>query len=111
MPGEVMLDEALAFTRTCLGDMANDPVVRNSYVFTEIKEALKQPLHQRIPSLEALRYIPFYEQQASRNESLLKLAKLGFNLLQSLHKKELSQVCMYKILMTIFCLIFSIHQS
>ncbi|XP_076903775.1 epi-cedrol synthase-like [Bidens hawaiensis] len=95
VPGEVMLDEALAFTRTCLGDIANDPVMRNSYVFTEIKEALKKPLHKRLPRLEALRYIPFYEQQASRNESLLKLAKLGFNLLQSLHKKELSQVCMW----------------
>ncbi|XP_076912357.1 epi-cedrol synthase-like [Bidens hawaiensis] len=94
VPGEVILDEALAFTRTCLGDVASDPVMRNSYVFTEIQEALKQPLHKRLTRLEALRYIPFYEQQASRNESLLKLAKLGFNLLQSLHKKELSQVCM-----------------
>nr|GEU62962.1 alpha-isocomene synthase [Tanacetum cinerariifolium] len=56
-------------------------------------EAMKQPVHKRLPRLEALRYIPLYQQQASCNESLLKLAKLGFNLLQSLHKKELSQVC------------------
>ncbi|KAI3760838.1 hypothetical protein L1987_51237 [Smallanthus sonchifolius] len=93
VPGEVILDEALDFTTTCLGDIANDPVSRNSNLSTEIHEALKQPLHKRLPRLEAVRYIPFYEKQPSRNESLLKLAKLGFNVLQSLHKKELSQIC------------------
>ncbi|MFS7911702.1 putative (-)-beta-caryophyllene synthase [Helianthus anomalus] len=50
------------------------------------------PLHKRIPRLEALSYIRFYEKQASHDETLLKLAKLGFNLLQSIHKSELSQV-------------------
>ncbi|KAI3760837.1 hypothetical protein L1987_51236 [Smallanthus sonchifolius] len=93
VPGEGILDEALDFTKTCLGDIANDPVSRNSNLSTEIHEALKQPLHKRLPRLEAVRYIPFYEKQPSRNESLLKLAKLGFNVLQSLHKKELSQIC------------------
>ncbi|KAI3806797.1 hypothetical protein L1987_22712 [Smallanthus sonchifolius] len=93
VPGEGILDEALDFTTTCLGDISNDPVSRNSSLSTEIHEALKQPLHKRLPRLEAVRYIPFYEKQPTRNESLLKLAKLGFNLLQSLHKKELSQIC------------------
>nr|GFD13307.1 hypothetical protein [Tanacetum cinerariifolium] len=37
----------------------------------------------------------FYEQQESHNASLLKLAKLGFNLFQSLNKKELSQLSMW----------------
>ncbi|KAI7745250.1 hypothetical protein M8C21_005067 [Ambrosia artemisiifolia] len=93
VPGEVILDEALAFTRTCLVDLANDPVLRNSNVSTFIQDALNQPLLKRLRRVEALRYIPFYEQQPMHNESLLKLAKLGFNLLQSLHKKELSQIC------------------
>nr|QJB23281.1 sesquiterpene synthase 1 [Atractylodes lancea] len=92
VPGEVILDDALGFTRTRLDDTARDPLWRNSTISTQIQEALKQPLHKRLPRLEALRYIPFYEQQASHNESLLKLAKLGFNLLQKLHKKELSQI-------------------
>ncbi|CAH1446930.1 unnamed protein product [Lactuca virosa] len=64
----------------------------NSTLSFHIQEALKQPIQKRLPRLEALRYIPFYEQQALHNESLLKLGKLGFNLLQSLHKEELSQV-------------------
>ncbi|CAH1443232.1 unnamed protein product [Lactuca virosa] len=45
-----------------------------------------------LPRLEALRYIPFYQKQTCHNDSLLKLSKLAFNALQSLHKKELSEI-------------------
>ncbi|KAL8262719.1 hypothetical protein R6Q59_024068 [Mikania micrantha] len=90
--GEVVLDEALEFTRTHLANIAKDPHFNNATLSTHIKEALETPLHQRLPRLEALRYMRFYEKQASHNESLLKLAKFGFNLLQSLHKRELQQV-------------------
>ncbi|PWA94461.1 Epi-cedrol synthase [Artemisia annua] len=90
VPGEGILDDALVFTRTCLDEIAKNPSLSNSAVSSQIREALTQPLHKRLPRLEALRYIPFYQQQASHSETLLKLAKLGFNQLQSLHKKELS---------------------
>ena len=93
--GEGVLDDALVFTRSRLQDIAKDTLVSNSTLSTQIEEALKQPLRKRLPRIDALRYIPFYQQQDSHNESLLKLAKLGFNLLQSLHKKELSEVTMY----------------
>ncbi|MFS7973245.1 putative alpha-isocomene synthase [Helianthus anomalus] len=92
VPGEVILDDALTYTRGRLDDISKDPSLSNSMVSKYIQEALKQPLHKRVPRIEALRYIPFYEQQKSHNKCLLKLAKLGFNLLQSLHKKELSQI-------------------
>ncbi|KAI3726506.1 hypothetical protein L1987_66303 [Smallanthus sonchifolius] len=92
VPGEVILDDALVYTRGRLDDISKDPSLSNSIVSKQIQEALKQPLHKRVPRLEALRYIPFYQQQTSHNTSLLKLAKLGFNLLQSLHKKELNQI-------------------
>ncbi|KAI3510528.1 hypothetical protein L1887_17594 [Cichorium endivia] len=88
IPGEVILDDALDFSRNCLADMAKT----NHVVTTEIHEALKQPLNKRVPRLEAVRYIPFYERQTLHNDSLLKLAKLGFNLLQSLHKKEIFEL-------------------
>ncbi|KAD3641182.1 hypothetical protein E3N88_30406 [Mikania micrantha] len=90
--GEKVLDDALEFTKTHLAviakDSSCDPLLR-----TQIQTALKQPLRKRLPRLEALRYIPIYQQQASHNEVLLKLAKLDFNVLQSIHKKELSQLC------------------
>ncbi|KAJ0451003.1 putative alpha-isocomene synthase [Helianthus annuus] len=89
VPGEVILDEALAFTRGYLENISKDTSLSNS---KQIQEALTQPLHKRVPRLEAVRYIPFYQQLTSHNETLIKLAKLGFNQLQSLHKKELSQI-------------------
>ncbi|KAJ9560673.1 hypothetical protein OSB04_005833 [Centaurea solstitialis] len=90
--GEVILDDALVFTKTYLDDIAKDPLRSNSIISTRIYAALKQPIRKRLPRLEALRYMPFYQQFASHDASLLKLAKLGFKLLQSLHKKELSQL-------------------
>ncbi|KAJ0951802.1 putative (-)-beta-caryophyllene synthase [Helianthus annuus] len=92
VPGEVILEDALTFTRARLDNMAKDPECFNNMFSTEIQRALKQPIRKRLPRLEAIHYIPFYQQQASHNKSLLKLAKLGFELLQLLHKKELSQL-------------------
>ncbi|KAL8250840.1 hypothetical protein R6Q59_034533 [Mikania micrantha] len=93
VPGEVILDDALAFARGRLDDISKDLSLTNSIVSKQIQEALTQPLHKRVPRIEALRYISFYQLKPSHNKPLLKLAKLGFNLLQSLHKKELSQIC------------------
>nr|UNI81645.1 terpene synthase 2 [Stevia rebaudiana] len=90
--GEFVLEDALVFTRTHLSKIAKDLSESNSILSTHIQDALKQPIRKRLPRLEALRYIPFYQQQDSHNESLVELAKLGFNLLQSLHRKELSQI-------------------
>nr|XP_043637381.1 alpha-isocomene synthase-like [Erigeron canadensis] len=95
VPGEITLDDALAYTKTRLNDIAKDPLISNPILSSHIQEVLARPVHKTLPRLEALRYIPFYQQLASRNESLLKLAKLGFNLLQSLHKKELCQISMW----------------
>ncbi|KAK1410873.1 hypothetical protein QVD17_37414 [Tagetes erecta] len=90
--GEVVLDDALVFTRTRLENIANDHFQCESTLSRHIHEALERPIRKRLPRLEALRYIPFYQQQVSHNKPLLKLAKLAFNRLQSLHKKELSQL-------------------
>ncbi|KAI7752461.1 hypothetical protein M8C21_018144 [Ambrosia artemisiifolia] len=90
--GEVVLEDALVFTRTHLNKVTKDLTESNSMLATHIQETLRLPIRKRLPRIEALRYISFYQQQDSHNESLLELAKLGFNLLQSLHKKELSQL-------------------
>ncbi|KAK9062810.1 hypothetical protein SSX86_020000 [Deinandra increscens subsp. villosa] len=95
---EAILDDALAFTTTHLENIAKDPLRCNSTIRRHILEALERPIRKRLPRVDTISYIPFYEQQVSHNKSLLKLAKLGFNMLQSLHKKELSQLS--KIFMT-----------
>nr|WCC60123.1 terpene synthase [Pityopsis ruthii] len=90
--GEIILDEALEFSKTHLEHIAKDPLRCNKTLSRHIHEALERPVRKRLSRLDAIRYIPFYEQQDSHNKSLLRLAKLGFNRLQSLHKKELSQL-------------------
>ncbi|KVH95539.1 Terpene synthase, metal-binding domain-containing protein [Cynara cardunculus var. scolymus] len=90
--GEKVLDDALEFTKTHLAIIAKDPSCDSS-LRTQIQDALRQPLRKRLPRLEAVRYIPIYQQQSSHNQILLKLAKLDFNMLQTMHKKELSEIC------------------
>nr|AIO10965.1 TPS02 [Liquidambar formosana]AMD82310.1 trans-beta-guaiene synthase [Liquidambar formosana] len=88
--GEDVLDEALAFTTIHLESMAtsraSDPLM------AQVIHALKQPIRKGLPRLEAGRFISIYQEDGSHNEALLKLAKLDFNLLQSLHRKELSEI-------------------
>lgn len=91
---EQVLNDALDFTKVHLDIKAKDPSCDSS-LRTQIEKALQQPLWKRLPRLEALRYIPIYQQEPSHNEVLLKLAKLDFNVLQSIHKLELSQICKY----------------
>ncbi|GJV33722.1 sesquiterpene cyclase [Tanacetum coccineum] len=90
--GEKYLDDALEFTKTHLGNIAKDPS-QNASLRTEIQQALNRPLRKRLPRLEALHYIPKYQQEDSRDGTLLNLAKLDYNMLQSIHKREISEIC------------------
>ena len=92
--GEQVLDKALEFTKIHLDIIAKDPSC-DSYLRTQIHQALKQPFRRRLARIEALHYIPIYQQETSHNDVLLKLAKLDFSVLQSMHKKELSHICKY----------------
>ncbi|CAL2254429.1 unnamed protein product [Prunus armeniaca] len=88
--GEEILDEALAFTTTHLDSAAKAHV---SYQHEEkITQALERPLQKDLERVCARRYTSIYRDEASHSEALLKLAKLDFNLVQSLHKKELSEI-------------------
>ncbi|KAL6314743.1 hypothetical protein AAG906_027090 [Vitis piasezkii] len=87
--GEDILEEALAFTTTHLQSMATDP---NNPLAKQVIRALKRPIRKGLTRVEARHYISIYQQDGSHNKSLLKLAKLDFNLLQSLHRKELSEI-------------------
>ncbi|KAF4372248.1 hypothetical protein G4B88_006992 [Cannabis sativa] len=93
--GENILDEALAFTTTHLTEFLakkkdhhddDDPLSK------EISRALERPLRKTLVNLHARHFISIYEKDDSHNKVLLQLAKLDFNLLQCMHKKELSEV-------------------
>ncbi|XP_010247958.1 PREDICTED: (-)-germacrene D synthase-like [Nelumbo nucifera] len=89
--GEEVLDEALAFTTAHLKSTVATDTTSPTLV-KQVKHALEQPLHRGIPKIEARHYISFYEEDKSRIQVLLKLAKLDFNRTQLLYLNELSQV-------------------
>ncbi|XP_065871945.1 terpene synthase 5-like [Euphorbia lathyris] len=89
--GEDILDEALSFTRKHLETLSEseDSLVSNLQK-KHIKNALFCSFHQNVNRIEARQYISLYEEDdESRNETLLKFAKLDFNRLQSLYNEEL----------------------
>ncbi|KAL6311211.1 hypothetical protein AAG906_000480 [Vitis piasezkii] len=87
--GEDILEEALAFTTTHLKAMMESL----GYPFVEqVAHALKRPIRKGLGRLEARWYISIYQDEAFHDKTLLKLAKLDFNLVQSLHKEELSNL-------------------
>ncbi|KAG6737122.1 hypothetical protein POTOM_059885 [Populus tomentosa] len=87
--GEDILDEALAFTTIHLKSMASSP---NCPLTAKVSHALKQPIRRGVPRLESRRYISIYQDDPSCNKTLLRLAKLNFNLVQDLHKEELAEI-------------------
>ncbi|GAB4836540.1 hypothetical protein Ancab_001453 [Ancistrocladus abbreviatus] len=87
--GEQVLDKAVVFTTTHLKLMANQV---SHPLATQISDALKQTIHRNSPRLELRRYITLYEQDPLQDKTLLKFAKLDYNLLQSQYKKEIKDL-------------------
>ncbi|XP_062076343.1 alpha-humulene synthase [Humulus lupulus] len=90
--GENILDEALAFTTTHLTEFLANKKEHDDPLSKEISQALERPLRKSLERLAARHFISIYENETSHNKVLLQLAKLDFNLLQSMHKKELSEI-------------------
>lgn len=87
--GEKILDEAIEFTTRHLKSMGGrltEPLA------TQVNQALKLPLHKGITRLHSRYYISIYESNPSHDKTLLRFAKLDFNLLQSMHLKELAEL-------------------
>ncbi|KAF3438159.1 hypothetical protein FNV43_RR20915 [Rhamnella rubrinervis] len=83
--GEEVLDEALELTTTQLKAIAAS--IKQYPLAAQVSRALEQKLRCGIPRLEAKHFMSIYQDMASHNKALLKLAKIDFNLLQSLHMK------------------------
>ncbi|XVE50495.1 hypothetical protein DITRI_Ditri01bG0167100 [Diplodiscus trichospermus] len=88
--GEDILDEAISFTTTYLTPVA----ATSEYPLSEqVAHALKQSIRRGMPRVEARRYISIYPDLESPNKALLEFAKIDFNMLQLLHRKELCEFC------------------
>ncbi|KAK9155966.1 hypothetical protein Sjap_003446 [Stephania japonica] len=91
--GEDVLEEALIFTTTNLTSMMkSSPSLSCSPLGRQIQHSLEQPIHKGMPRLEARRYISLYRENEKWSHSVRELAKLDFNLVQALHRQELSEI-------------------
>ncbi|KAG6395263.1 hypothetical protein SASPL_145904 [Salvia splendens] len=86
--GEAILEYVPSFTTATLKSMMPN---LGSPLKKQVERALVQPLHFGTPRIEARSYIAVYEEEEHKNETLIKFAKLDYNLLQMLHKEELRQ--------------------
>ncbi|KAF8364721.1 hypothetical protein HHK36_033302 [Tetracentron sinense] len=87
--GEDILDEALVFTSTHLKTMVNH---LTSSLAVQVGHALELPLHKRCHRIETKHYISIYQEEKTRKEILLELAKLDFNQLQLVHQREIREL-------------------
>ncbi|MFQ6641759.1 hypothetical protein Gotur_016760, partial [Gossypium turneri] len=88
--GEDILDEAISFTT----DHLTLAVATLDYPLSEhVSHALKQSIRRGLPRIEARHYLSVYQDIESHNTALLEFAKIDFNMLQLLHRKELSEIC------------------
>jgi hypothetical protein len=89
---DVILEDALAYATANLKQAA---LPLSSSLGKQVKRALEQSLWKGHQRTEARYFLSVYEEDNSRNETVLKLAKLDHKLLQMLHKKELCELLRY----------------
>ncbi|KAL8151325.1 hypothetical protein V2J09_021133 [Rumex salicifolius] len=88
MHNEPFLDEALDLSMSILKSVASQSNLEDQSLYKKVVQATKQAFHTGIRRVETRHFISFYEEDESRNETLLRLAKLNFNMLQLLHREE-----------------------
>ncbi|MBA0756072.1 hypothetical protein Gogos_000129 [Gossypium gossypioides] len=88
---EGVLDEAKAFSTKHL-KLAMDKLELEKDLAQQIKESLEVPLYWRFPRMEARNFINIYQRDENKKLALSELAKLDFNLLQSVYLQELKEL-------------------
>nr|AAS18603.1 taxadiene synthase [Taxus x media] len=100
-PDEGAMDDARKFAEPYLRDALATKISTNTKLYKEIEYVVEYPWHMSIPRLEARSYIDSYDDDyvwqrktlyrmpSLSNSKCLELAKLDFNIVQSLHQEEL----------------------
>lgn len=89
LEGENLLDEAKAFTSSHLQSLNEEKIGKK---LTElVNHALELPLHRRTQRLEALWSIESYREREDANKTLLELAILDYNMVQSVYQKDIRE--------------------
>ncbi|KAF5179222.1 Sesquiterpene synthase [Thalictrum thalictroides] len=83
------MDEAMYFSTKHLNSMLT---CLSSSLALQVQHALTMPLQRSPERVYARHYISIYQQDISRNETLLEFAKLDYNFVQLLHQKEINEL-------------------
>ncbi|CAN0890283.1 (-)-germacrene D synthase [Linum grandiflorum] len=86
MHGEDILDEAIEHMTAEFKSMAGELA---SPLSERVAHALKRPLRKGVDKHEQLFFISLYDQDVGHDRTLLKLAKLSWNVLQHMYQHEL----------------------
>ena len=89
MHGENILEEARDFSIKNL-TLLMEKLDSNSA--KKVKQSLEIPLYWRMPRVEARNFIDVYQKDNTKNLTLLELAKLDYNLVQSVYQQELKEL-------------------
>ncbi|KAF7825691.1 terpene synthase 10-like [Senna tora] len=100
MEGESILDEATHFCSNLLKEYVDEKKkkeMKNERSVELVSQALEIPLHWRVPRLESIWYIQFYQKEDQKKSAiitpaLLQLAKLDFNIVQATHQQDLKHI-------------------
>ncbi|CAM0902790.1 unnamed protein product [Alopecurus aequalis] len=92
--GEEILDDAIAFTKARLRSIGEqehlEPLLEE-----EVRCTLETPCFRRVERVEARRYISVYEKKETRDKAILELAKLDFNIVQTIYCEELKALTIW----------------
>ncbi|GAY60816.1 hypothetical protein CUMW_205050 [Citrus unshiu] len=86
---EDILFQAMEFTKT---ELTQSVSLMDSQSSRHVVQALALPRHLRMSRSEAGNYINEYSQSWNHDQTLLQLAKSDFNMVQSLHQRELAEI-------------------
>nr|QXY08397.1 delta-cadinene synthase [Leonurus sibiricus] len=88
--GEDVLDDAVIFSKNYL---ESNLASLSNPIAEQVRHALYgYSIRRGLPRVEARNFISIYKQYASHDQRLLELAKLDFNMVQAMHKRELSEL-------------------
>ncbi|PIA43925.1 hypothetical protein AQUCO_01800166v1 [Aquilegia coerulea] len=87
--GEDIMDEAMNFSAKHLNSMLK---YLSSPLALQVQHALTMSIQRSPERVYARYYISIYQQDISRNETLLEFAKLDYNFVQFLHQKEINEL-------------------
>ncbi|CAN6708170.1 unnamed protein product [Malus baccata var. baccata] len=89
---EHVLEEAKSFSAKRLRQLLGTLEGEDGLLKQLVQQSMETPLHWRMPRIEARSFIDIYQKDDSRNIDLLELAKLDYNLVQSVYQREIKEL-------------------